>query len=49
MTPIPLLVGFFPAKTSSSWPIIRDVCRFCINVLADDQISLSQTVRDAGR
>jgi 3-hydroxy-9,10-secoandrosta-1,3,5(10)-triene-9,17-dione monooxygenase reductase component len=37
----PLLVGFFPAKTSSSWPLIRDAGRFCINVLADDQAELS--------
>ncbi len=44
----PLLVGFFPAKTSSSWPNIRDVGRFCINVLADDQISVSQTFATRG-
>lgn len=37
----PLLVGFFPAKTSSSWPVIREVGRFCINVLADDQAEVS--------
>jgi flavin reductase (DIM6/NTAB) family NADH-FMN oxidoreductase RutF len=39
----PLLIGFFPAKTSSSWPIIRGVGRFCVNVLADDQVDLSRT------
>ncbi len=39
----PLLVGFFPAKTSSSWPTIRQVGRFCVNVLAADQTELSQT------
>ncbi len=44
----PLLVGFFPAKTSSSWPAIRDVARFCINVLADDQTSVSQTFATRG-
>ncbi|MDQ6697355.1 MAG: flavin reductase family protein [Actinomycetota bacterium] len=44
----PLLVGFFPAKTSSSWPIIRDAGRFCVNVLADDQTSLSQTFAARG-
>ncbi len=38
----PLLVGFFPAKTSSSWPMIRDAGQFCINVLAEDQAHLSQ-------
>lgn len=44
----PLLVGFFPAKTSSSWPTIRGVGRFCVNVLADDQASLSQTFAARG-
>lgn len=44
----PLLVGFFSAKTSSSWPVIRKVGRFCINVLADDQISVSQTFATPG-
>jgi 3-hydroxy-9,10-secoandrosta-1,3,5(10)-triene-9,17-dione monooxygenase reductase component len=44
----PLLVGFFPAKTSSSWPIIRSAGRFCVNVLADDQTSLSQAFAARG-
>lgn len=44
----PLLVGFFPAKTSSSWPLIRDAGRFCINVLADDQADLSGTFATRG-
>ncbi len=44
----PLLVGFFPAKTSSSWPAIRETGRFCINVLADDQVSLSQAFAARG-
>jgi len=38
----PLLVGFFPAKTSTSWPAIRSAGAFCINVLADDQTALSR-------
>lgn len=44
----PLLIGFFPAKTSSSWPIIRNLGRFCVNVLADDQTSLSRTFAARG-
>ena len=44
----PLLIGFFPAKTSSSWPTIRSVGRFCVNVLADDQTALSQTFAARG-
>lgn len=44
----PLLVGFFPARTSSSWPVIREVGRFCINVLADDQVSVSQAFAARG-
>ena len=31
----PPLVNFSPARTSSSWPRIREVGRFCVNVLAD--------------
>lgn len=44
----PLLVGFLPAKTSSSWPLIRDVGQFCINVLADDQTEVSGTFATKG-
>lgn len=44
----PLLVGVFPAKTSTSWPSIRDSGRFCINVLAEDQIQLSRTLAARG-
>ncbi len=43
-----LLVGFFPATTSSSWPNIRNVGRFCINVLADDQTPISRTFATRG-
>jgi flavin reductase (DIM6/NTAB) family NADH-FMN oxidoreductase RutF len=39
----PLLVGFLPAKSSSSWPAIRSAHTFCVNVLADDQTELSRT------
>src|SRR5882724_10697137 len=33
----PPLVAFFPDRTSSSWPKIRSVGRFCVNILAADQ------------
>lgn len=32
----PPLVSFSPARTSSTWPNIREVGAFCVNVLADD-------------
>jgi flavin reductase (DIM6/NTAB) family NADH-FMN oxidoreductase RutF len=34
-------VNFSPARTSSTWPRIRDVGRFCINVLAADHQHVS--------
>ena len=33
----PPLVGFFPDKSSSSWPQIEAAGRFCVNVLGDGQ------------
>lgn len=33
----PPLVAFFPDRSSSSWPKIRSVGRFCVNILAADQ------------
>lgn len=32
----PPLVNFSPARTSSTWPRIREVSSFCVNVLAED-------------
>ncbi len=32
----PPLVSFAPARTSSTWPRIREIGRFCVNVLAED-------------
>ena len=37
----PPLVSFAPARTSSTWPRIRDVGTFCVNVLAADHQELS--------
>ncbi len=32
----PPLVSFSPARTSSTWPRLRDIGTFCVNVLAED-------------
>jgi len=37
----PPLVTFAPARTSSTWPRIRDVGAFCVNVLAEEHEELS--------
>ena len=37
----PALVSFAPARTSTTWPRIREVDTFCVNVLAEDQEALS--------
>ncbi|XVV16016.1 flavin reductase family protein [Actinoplanes sp. CA-131856] len=37
----PLLISFAPARTSRTWPRIRDAGTFCVNVLADDQRHVS--------
>jgi len=38
----PPLISFSPARTSTTWPRIRELGRFCINVLAHDQSELSE-------
>ncbi|WP_033817544.1 flavin reductase family protein [Kitasatospora sp. MBT63] len=47
----PRLVGFLPAKSSTSWPRIRAAGRFCVNVLAADQqqVCRSFAARDPAR
>lgn len=37
----PPLVSFAPARTSTTWPRIREIGAFCVNVLAADQRALS--------
>ncbi|MFE5702782.1 flavin reductase family protein [Rhodococcus koreensis] len=44
----PPLVSFCPARTSSSWPLIRDLGTLAINVLADDQLKLCQNFAVSG-
>jgi 3-hydroxy-9,10-secoandrosta-1,3,5(10)-triene-9,17-dione monooxygenase reductase component len=38
----PPLVGFLPARASQSWPRIREIGRFCVNVLSDGQEELAR-------
>ena len=38
----PPLISFSAARTSTTWPQIRPVGRFCVNVLAHDQHELSE-------
>jgi 3-hydroxy-9,10-secoandrosta-1,3,5(10)-triene-9,17-dione monooxygenase reductase component len=44
----PPLVVFAPARTSTTWPRLRSIGRFCVNVLAEDQTGLSQTFARTG-
>lgn len=44
----PPLVSFCPARTSTTWPRIRDIGQFTINILADDHSWLSDTFAQAG-
>ena len=44
----PALVGFCVAKTSTSWPAIRDTGRFCANVLAGDQEDVCRLFASSG-
>jgi flavin reductase (DIM6/NTAB) family NADH-FMN oxidoreductase RutF len=37
----PPLISFAPSRTSTTWPLIREVGAFCVNVLAADHEELS--------
>ncbi|WP_345525476.1 flavin reductase family protein [Nocardioides endophyticus] len=39
----PPLVGFMPAKSSTTWPKLRDSPTFCVNVLSVDQVEVCRT------
>jgi flavin reductase (DIM6/NTAB) family NADH-FMN oxidoreductase RutF len=45
----PPLVGFFPDKKSSTWPLIAATGRFCVNVLGADQLALCQRFAARGQ
>jgi 3-hydroxy-9,10-secoandrosta-1,3,5(10)-triene-9,17-dione monooxygenase reductase component len=38
----PPLVAFAPSRTSRTWPRLREIGRFCVNVLAEGQDDVSQ-------
>lgn len=44
----PLLVGFLPDKSSSSWTRIEETGRFCVNVLGAHQIDLCERFATRG-
>ena len=44
----PPLVAFAPARTSRTWPQLRDIGRFCINLLAEGQEDVSQRFARTG-
>ena len=44
----PPLVSFAPARTSRTWPRIREVGAFCVNVLAADQQDVSARFARSG-
>jgi 3-hydroxy-9,10-secoandrosta-1,3,5(10)-triene-9,17-dione monooxygenase reductase component len=44
----PPLVVFAPARTSRTWPRLRELGRFCVNVLAEDQDGLSAAFARSG-
>ena len=44
----PPLVLFCVARTSRAWPLIRRSGAFCVNVLADDQVALSDVMASRG-
>jgi len=39
----PPLIGFFPDKKSTSWPLIGARGQFCVNILASDQEAICRT------
>lgn len=40
----PPLVGFLPGKTSSTWAQMSGIDAFCVNVLADDQLEMCNSM-----
>jgi 3-hydroxy-9,10-secoandrosta-1,3,5(10)-triene-9,17-dione monooxygenase reductase component len=44
----PPLVLFCPAKSSTTWPRLCDAGRFCVNVLGEEQESLSNSFARSG-
>jgi 3-hydroxy-9,10-secoandrosta-1,3,5(10)-triene-9,17-dione monooxygenase reductase component len=44
----PPLVAFAPGRTSRTWPRLREIGRFCVNVLAEGQDAVSQNFARSG-
>ncbi|CCG05764.1 flavin reductase family protein [Blastococcus saxobsidens] len=44
----PPLVALAPARTSRTWARLRDIGRFCVNVLAEGQDAVSQNFARSG-
>jgi flavin reductase (DIM6/NTAB) family NADH-FMN oxidoreductase RutF len=44
----PPLVAFAPARTSHTWPQLRAIGRFCVNVLAEGQDDVSRNFARSG-
>lgn len=44
----PPLVGFLPDKKSTSWPLIKEAGRFCVNVLGSDQQAVCRQMAAKG-
>jgi flavin reductase (DIM6/NTAB) family NADH-FMN oxidoreductase RutF len=44
----PPLVVFAPGRASRTWPLLRGIGRFCINVLAEGQDEVSQNFARSG-
>ena len=44
----PPLVVFAPGRASRTWPLLRDIGRFCINVLAEGQDDVSRNFARSG-
>lgn len=44
----PPLVLFCPARTSRTWPLLRDAGAFSVNVLAEDQLELCKAFAVSG-
>lgn len=44
----PPLVALCPARSSTSWPRLRESGSFCINMLADDQRSVCDVMAQSG-
>ncbi len=44
----PPLVVFAPGRTSRTWPLLRGIGRFCVNVLGEGQDAVSQNFARSG-